>query len=41
MEWDNIFTKTSDRGLISKIYRELIKLNAKKKSNLKMGKGPE
>ena len=27
---ENIFTNTSDRGLISKIYRELTKLNTKK-----------
>ena len=25
-EWENIFIDTSDKGLISKIYKELIKL---------------
>ena len=40
-EWENIFTNTSDKGLISKIYKAFIKLNIKKYPNLKMGKGPE
>ena len=42
-EWENIFTDTSDKGLIAKIYKELIKLNTKniKQSNLKIDKGQE
>ena len=42
-EWENIFTDTPDMGLISKIYKECIKLNTKNTNNpiKKMGKGPE
>ena len=35
MEWENIFAYTSDKELISKIYKELIKLKTKKTTHKK------
>ena len=33
-EWENIFTDTSENGLIFQIYKKLTKLNTKKANNL-------
>ena len=40
-EWENIFADTYDKGLISKTYKNLIKLNTKKINNpIKNGQRP-
>ncbi|KAL0608004.1 UPF0764 protein C16orf89 [Plecturocebus cupreus] len=41
MEWEKIFANTSDKVLISRVYKEPKQFNSKKTIALKMGKGPE
>ena len=38
-QWENVFTNTSDKGLISKTYKELTKLNTKKPQTIQLQNG--
>ena len=42
LEWENTFaSKVIDKGLISKIYKQLIQLKKNKQPNQKVGKRPK